>query len=421
MVVYLNMRSPDLVNFRKHIIGIGLLGLLFAAPSLKAQPGETAIKMDKFWSYISGPQRAVNDANRVNYLIGPKHSLGARVNNFTDLQTLDASDSQFMVLHLPASEVYEAEKTHDGPAFYISKTEVTNAQYRGFIMDCIAQWMRENRKEIASNYKWDSPEYIKAVNGWLQYDAADLISEDSLRKFTWSELWRSRNIDWKRITYQGKSIFPNTLVWVEDFAYSFNEPLTKVYFHHPAYDNFPVVGVSQVQATLFCQWKTKGALEISKSGSAIQYRLPSEAEWERAASVIAKKPLKKSSGSPVNNNFLRNAKGIYIANYHTAIGDFTRDGALYTTAVESYFPNDAGCYNMQGNVAEWTSNVMQIGNDDSAVKGYIIKGGAWNLPAAACTIGSRTFLPETSSTSYVGFRLVAVPMRKYKPMGTPEF
>ena len=216
MVVNSNMNYLDFGNFRKTIIGIGLMGLLFAAPELEAQTKETAIKMDQSWSYISGPQRLVNEANRVNYLIGPAHSLGTRVNNFSDLKPMDANDSQFLVLQVPASEVYEAEKTNEGPNFYIAKTEVTNAQYRAFVVDCIAQWMKENRKEIAVQYKWDSKEYIKVVYNWL-FDSA-FSTSDTLRTCTWSEIWASKNINWKKITYQGKPIFPNTRVWVEDFA-----------------------------------------------------------------------------------------------------------------------------------------------------------------------------------------------------------
>ncbi|NBU04266.1 MAG: hypothetical protein EBT60_08210, partial [Bacteroidetes bacterium] len=149
-------------------------------------------------------------------------------------------------------------------------------------------------------------------------------------------------------------------------------------------------------------------------------------EWERAASVVAAKRSKKSSGSPVNNNFMRNAKGIYIANFRPQNNDFGADGALYPTPVESYFTNDAGCYNMQGNVAEWTSTEVTYRVGESTQEGEIIKGGAWNLPAAACTIGSRGILyygvaGEELAASYVGFRMVAVPMKKFRPLITPEF
>jgi formylglycine-generating enzyme required for sulfatase activity len=94
--------------------------------------------------------------------------------------------------------------------------------------------------------------------------------------------------------------------------------------------------------------------------------------------------------------------------------------------VESYFPNDAGCYNMQGNVAEWTSTGVTYRVGEYTQEGEIIKGGSWNLPEAACTIGSRGIIfygvaGEEPATSYVGFRMVAVPIKKFRPTITPEF
>ena len=42
--------------------------------------------------------------------------------------------------------------------------------------------------------------------------------------------------------------YPDTLVWIRDFSYSYNEPMTKRYFSHPAFGNYPVVGVNWKQA-----------------------------------------------------------------------------------------------------------------------------------------------------------------------------
>jgi len=47
---------------------------------------------------------------------------------------------------------------------------------------------------------------------------------------------------------------PDSLVWREELAY--NEPYTKYYFRHPAYDMYPVVGVNWLQASDFCKWRT---------------------------------------------------------------------------------------------------------------------------------------------------------------------
>ena len=390
------------------------------------------INMGKGWSYITGAQRAVNDSNRVNYLIGTEAPFGKRVNNFRDMEMVYAHDSEFLDAHVSAAEVYESSKTVDGPAFFMAKTEVTNGEYRKFVESCIAKWMKENRPEIAQKYKWESPEYVQAVQTWLESSSGTAAASGAVTAATvqapaknWGELYM-RKLDWGKITYRGKSIYPNTQVWISDFQMSYNEPMRDYYFVHPAYNDFPVVGVSYLQATMYCQWYSDAYGQREKDEYQIVYRLPSELEWERAASVVAEKRSKKSSGSPVNNNFMRNSKGVYIANFRPSANNFGQDGAMYPAGVQSYYTNDAGCYNMQGNVAEWTSTALVYPVGQYTDEGYIIKGGAWTLPEAACTVGARAilfygFAGVAPAASYVGFRMVAVPTKKFRRLINPEF
>ncbi len=51
-----------------------------------------------------------------------------------------------------------------------------------------------------------------------------------------------------------KKALPDTLVWRDKLAY--NEPFVELYFRHPAYQQYPVVGVNWLQATDFCAWRT---------------------------------------------------------------------------------------------------------------------------------------------------------------------
>ena len=407
-----------MMSMKKNCQTLGLillLGIIMTVQgNLNAQT--VNIKMGKGWSYITGAQRAVNDSNRVNYLIGTEAPFGSRVNNFRDMEPYYKHDSEFLDGHLSAAEVYESSKMVEGRAFFMSKTEVTNGEYRKFVESCIAKWMKENRPEIAQKYKWDSPEYVNAVQVWLEsssevsgaFGAERLLVAPAVN---WGELYM-RKLDWGKITHQGESIYPNTQVWISDFQMSYNEPMRDYYFVHPAYSDYPVVGVSYLQATLFCQWYSTENGQKEKDDYRIVYRVPSEVEWERAASVVAEKRSKKSSGSPVNNNFMRNSKGVYIANFRPSAGNFGQDGAMYPTSVQSYHTNDAGCYNMQGNVAEWTSTSIGYRIGESTEEGQIIKGGAWTLPEAACTVGSRAILyygaaGVAPAASYVGFRMVA--------------
>ena len=51
-----------------------------------------------------------------------------------------------------------------------------------------------------------------------------------------------------------KKALPDTLVWRRPMAY--NEPYVQYYFRHPSYNDYPVVGVSWLQASDYCAWRT---------------------------------------------------------------------------------------------------------------------------------------------------------------------
>jgi len=57
-----------------------------------------------------------------------------------------------------------------------------------------------------------------------------------------------------------RKALPDTLVWREKLAY--NEPLIETYLRHPAYRNYPVVGVSWTQASDYCMWRTDRVNEM---------------------------------------------------------------------------------------------------------------------------------------------------------------
>ncbi len=81
-----------------------------------------------------------------------------------------------------------------------------------------------------------------------------------------------RNIDYNEYLYWLSYVYssdyrflyrealPDTLVWRERLA--FNEPMVELYLRHPAYEQYPVVGVSWVQATKYCEWRTDRVNEL---------------------------------------------------------------------------------------------------------------------------------------------------------------
>jgi gliding motility-associated lipoprotein GldJ len=74
-----------------------------------------------------------------------------------------------------------------------------------------------------------------------------------------------RNVDYREYLHWISRVFidyplvykralPDTLVWRRPMAY--NEPYVQYYFRHPSYNDYPVVGVSWLQASDYCAWRT---------------------------------------------------------------------------------------------------------------------------------------------------------------------
>jgi formylglycine-generating enzyme required for sulfatase activity len=218
-------------------------------------------------------------------------------------------------------------------------------------------------------------------------------------------------------------VYPDTLVWVRDFTFSFNEPMTNMYFSSPSYDNYPVVGVSWKQANAFCVWRTNYLNQaLVQSGQPIvqDYRLPIEAEWEFAA-----RGGLDHSMYPWGGVYLRNKLGCFIANFKPLRGNYTDDGSMYPSRVGFYgVPNEYGLYDMAGNVAEWTItafdpsayvfshdmnpyyNYNASPDDPAVMKRKVIRGGSWKDVAYYLQVSSRAFEYQDTTKSYIGFRCV---------------
>lgn len=210
--------------------------------------------------------------------------------------------------------------------------------------------------------------------------------------------------------YYWRNNLPDTTVWSRDLAY--NDPYVNAYYRHAGFRYFPVVGVNWRQAVNYAKWRTAvvnmklaeeaGLLDPSAGGfagaedpgagggslagsvgnvSALQqgiaipgYRLPTEAEWEYAAqALIGTQWLDENQTHrrlyPWDGHALRNpygkSMGYFLANFKRGRGDYAgiagklNDGAMITTYVYDYPPNDFGLYNMAGNVNEWVFDVYR--------------------------------------------------------------
>ena len=238
-------------------------------------------------------------------------------------------------------------------------------------------------------------------------------------------------LDMGKITYNGIKIFPDASGWKENATIHFGgDPMAEYYLCHPAYRNMPICNLRQAQAMAYCQWLSA---QLSKlSGKEILVSLPTELEWIQAASY--ENEDSKSYYKPSTNEYWRNEKGSYIANH---VGYKTKEQSkkyqawliqknkmngdsseinwdsisksdpvtiyldyhfFYPESVFSYWPNDAGCYNIFGNVAEMTSTT----EGDMMV----VKGGSFMDVGDVLFPGSRALVYVGESMPMVGFRPV---------------
>jgi len=331
--------------------------------------------------------------------------------------------------------------------FWMDATEITNNEYRQFtnwVRDSTAAVLMQYGKDVdgrfqidwkkASLIKWGDKATIEKIDqmvvtpdnrifGRKEIDPSKLIYHSET--FDLKEAAAKQNEGKPRSQYIRKKdvpVYPDTLVWIRDFSYSYNEPMTKRYYSHPAFGNYPVVGVKWTQATVFCEWRTNylnGFLEKKKMATESSFRLPTESEWEYAS-----RGGRSQSMYPWGNYYLRNKKGCLLANFKPGRGNYPEDGGFYTVRADAYWPNDFGLYCMAGNVAEWTSSFYYEGaanfqhdmnpdirwnakdSDPPRMKRKVIRGGSWKDVGQYLQTSARTYEYQDTAKSYIGFRCV---------------
>jgi formylglycine-generating enzyme len=218
------------------------------------------------------------------------------------------------------------------------------------------------------------------------------------------------------------NVYPDTLCWIRDFTYSFNDPQAAMYFWHPSFDDYPVVGVSWVQASAFSIWRTdymNTALRKQGIADVQSYELPLESQWEYAA-----RGGLDLSMYPWGGPYTRNYKGCFLANFKPLRGNYIDDGNVYAGKVGSYEPNEYGLYDMSGNVAEWTRGAYHPSayifqhdlqpdyqynakpQDEPVMKRKVIRGGSWKDIAYFLQTSTRDYEYQDSTKPYIGFRNV---------------
>ncbi len=279
------------------------------------------------------------------------------------------------------------------------------------------EWVNYDQAALPQN-KFDVATSSYPRGAVARVDTSWIVWVNGSREIRDTTLTRALREPKDLITKKIISIYPDTLVWIRDFQYSYNDPLMQMYFSHKGFANYPVVGVTWEQAHAFCNWRTAYYAANHKE-RANDYRLPTEAEWEYAA-----RGGRKMAMYPWGSNYARDSKGCFFANFKPYRGSYNDDTGTTTVEVRKYRPNEFGLYDMAGNVAEWTSSsyltvsnsnvhdfnpdysYMARKNDPDIYKRKVVKGGSWKDISYFMQCGVRTYEYQYESRPYIGFRCV---------------
>lgn len=197
-------------------------------------------------------------------------------------------------------------------------------------------------------------------------------------------------------TLKYKKLEADTTVWYS-LKYDADRYIN-AYFISPSFYSYPIVGISYEQAKEFCEWRTERVNELLQKtpGSAfkrVEYRLPTEAEWELAAAGkldTAKFPY----GYEHTKERIKGGDTVRMFNCVYLDFDSLSDRQNIVMPVNSGRPNQYGIYNMIGNVGEMVSE-----------KG-LAKGGFYDLPLEFCKIKEQSSYKFPNR--YLGFRCVCL-------------
>lgn len=174
-------------------------------------------------------------------------------------------------------------------------------------------------------------------------------------------------------------------------------------------DDHPVVCVSWNDAQTYVAW-------LSRS-TGVEYRLPTEAEWEYAAraSTITERFYQDDKQCEYANGLSQDEQSIADQDWSLAK---CSDGYVYTAPVASFGQNQFGLFDILGNVAEWTQDCWHdhynnAPNDGSAwleKRGgdcdfRVIRGSSWLHSPRSLRSAHRDWAPTNVAVNLLGFRI----------------
>lgn len=256
--------------------------------------------------------------------------------------------------------------TVDVPGFWIDTYEVTNAQF--------AEFVRQTGYITTAEQQPDPAQYSDIPAELLKPGSAVFARPRATNFRHWTEWWRfAEGASWRTPHGPGSSI--------------------------QGLEHHPVVHVSYLDAKAYATWRGR--------------TLPTEAQWERAASVGA-----AGDGASRHANTWQG----FFPLQNTAL-----DGYQASAPVGCFRPNDAGLHDMIGNVWEWVSDeyvphhrlmrrdgsvdLTATGQRRTGIVSRVVKGGSFLCASSYCQrdrAQGRQPQEEDFGAIHIGFRTVRI-------------
>jgi sulfatase modifying factor 1 len=194
------------------------------------------------------------------------------------------------------------------------------------------------RSEDDVMYDWNNVPRRVTVSSFYMDETE--VTNSNYREYLY---WTSRVFNSNYPQVYTKAL-PDTLVWRNKLAY--NEPYVKYYLRHPAYNDYPVVGINWLQATDFCKWRTDRVNEfiLVREGIIDWNPTPSDADYFNTDTYLAgkwagqtKTPLPDLNPSGNGERQVRMEDGIFLPDYRLpteAEWEFAAYGLIGNTTLE---------------------------------------------------------------------------------------
>ncbi|MDL2261950.1 formylglycine-generating enzyme family protein [Bacteroidales bacterium OttesenSCG-928-I21] len=237
--------------------------------------------------------------------------------------------------------------------FYISKKEVSNLDYKEFIY-----W-------VVVKYNDGKPEHVKTPNENPEF-------------FQYTFYNQNDEVE-KHFGTNTINIYPNVECWRTEAGH--NEPMVEYYLHHPAYEIYPVVGVSYWQALAYTDWLTymwEQNLKNNNLPYEIEFDLPHDYEWELASrdilltlgyreentyftrskefsSNICNLAIKSHNDRQFRESIgLKNYNNVMFGSFGAPVNSDSEFLHLYDYGTKPIYRSKSEIKFMGGNVSEWT-------------------------------------------------------------------